>query len=255
MALGLEGAGVATLIVRSLMVIALIIWMSQATGIRDWVPRRWLQWPDLREIRQQWILGGPMALQSVAEMSAFSLAGILVGRFGSEALAAHQIALTCTTTAFLVPLGLSMALMIRIGEALGATDRLGMRTITRAGWLLTFGFTAISAMFFLTHGHWLASSFIDTPAVIEAAVDFLLIAAVFQVVDGLQVTSTGMLRGIQDTRMPAVLGVMAYWVVTIPMAIVLSDFLGMKANGVWWGLAIGLAFAALVLALRLWRLI
>ncbi|QQL45604.1 MATE family efflux transporter [Sulfuriroseicoccus oceanibius] len=252
-ALGLEGAGIATLIARILMFVAMVVWLTRSKVLHDWVPRRWLRVPDFGEIRQQLKLGVPASLQTVAEVGAFSASGLLIGKFGAIALAAHQVAITCVATAFMVPLGLSMALTVRIGEAYGAEDGPRMRRIVRAGWGMSVGFALFSAVVFLCFGEPLAAMFLEEPDVIVLAAALLGVAGLFQVVDGLQVASLAMLRGIEDVRVPALYGFAGYWLAAIPLAYVLAFHTSLGAVGVWWGLAAGLTIAAVVLGGRLWK--
>lgn len=252
-ALGLEGAGIATVIARTMIFVAMVVWLIKSSSLKEWVPIRWLRLPDLHEIREQLRLGVPASLQTVAEVGAFSASGLLIGKFGAEALAAHQIAVTCAATAFMVPLGLAMALTVRMGEAFGADDRPRMRRIAKAGWGMSAVFAVVSASVFLLLGEELASLFIDESEVIGLAAALLGIAGLFQLVDGLQVASSAMLRGLEDVRVPAMLGFAGYWLAAIPLAVVLAFFAGFGPLGVWWGLACGLTIAAVVLGIRLWR--
>ena len=111
-ALGLEGAAWATLISRTLILFAMFAWLNQSNSLSEWVPYRWFRKPDWSAIRRLWAIGFPASIQMVCEVAAFSAAGLLMGRFGEEAMASHQIALMCAATAFMVPLGLSMALSV-----------------------------------------------------------------------------------------------------------------------------------------------
>ncbi len=251
--LGLEGAGWATLISRTLIMLVTVLWFLRSKKLADWVPVHWFRKPNYPELRRLFSLGWPGALQTLAEVGAFSFAGVMIGHFGAEALAAHQIALTCAATAFMVPLGLSMALTVRMGEAFGEVNTHRMRKISHAGWLLSLAFTGISATLFLTVGGDIAALFIDNTDVISLAASLLAIAGVFQLVDGLQVVSGGMLRGMQDVKMPATLGVLSYWLFAMPIAWMLSEGMDMGSRGVWWGLASGLGIAALFLGYRLHR--
>jgi MATE family multidrug resistance protein len=178
---------------------------------------------------------------------------LLVGRFGTAALAAHQIALTCAATAFMVPLGLSMALTVRIGEAFGAGEIHRLRPIALSGWGLALVFTLLSGGLFLFAGQSLTRLFVADPDVVWLGTALLVIVGVFQIFDGVQVVSAAMLRGLHDVRLPALLGFVSYWLVGLPVAGGLAFAAGLGPRGVWWGLAAGLATAAFVLTPRLWR--
>jgi MATE family multidrug resistance protein len=252
-ALGLEGAAWATLIARCAIFLAMLVWLARARDLVDWVPHHWFRAPDFNDLRRLLSVGLPASFLMLAEVSAFSLAGLLMGFFGPHAMAAHQIAITLAATAFMIPLGLSMALTVRIGEAEGAGERARLRPIVLSGWLLALGYSVLAACLFLLFGEFLASQFIDSQDVIQLAASLLVIVGVFQVVDSLQVLSSAMLRGLHDARVPALMGFSAYWLVGLPVGAALAFGLDLAAKGVWWGLAAGLLVACLTLGPRLWR--
>ena len=251
--MGLEGAGWATLISRCLIVVAMLVWLNQSKILAEWVPQRWLSCPTSSEVRRFFLVGVPASIQMTCEVAAFSAAALLMGRFGEVSMAAHQIALMCAATAFMVPLGLSMALSVRVGEAEGREASASLRPIVLSGWLIAAGWSGISALIFLTAGGILASWFSEEAFVVSLAAKILVVVGVFQIVDSLQVASSSMLRGLYDTQIPAVIGFFSYWMMGIPLAFFLSVFLDWKAVGVWWGLAFGLAIACFSLCWRLWR--
>jgi MATE family multidrug resistance protein len=251
--LGLEGAGWATLIARWAMVIAMLFWLRGSRSLSNWVPERWFARPEIAALKHLLVIGLPASLQMLCEVGAFTTAGLLVGRFGTDALASHQIALTCAATAFMVPLGLSMALTVRIGEAYGAGEFSRLRPIALSGWALAFAFTFLSGGTFLLAGEPLARLFVTDPGVIHLSASLLMIVGVFQIFDGIQVVSASMLRGLHDVRLPALFGFVSYWLVGLPVAAGLAFAGHLGPRGVWWGLASGLAVAALVLTPRLWK--
>ena len=201
-----EGAAWATLLARFLILLAMFVWLAKAEGLRGWVPARWWRTPNWVEVRRLAAVGFPASIQMLCEVSAFSVAGLVMGRFGRDALAAHQIALLLAATALMIPLGLSMALTVRIGEALGAGEAWRFRRIAFSGWVLVTGYALLAAGFFLICGEWLASLFVGSEEVVALGASLLVIVGVFQVVDGLQVASSAMLRGLQDGRVPALMG-------------------------------------------------
>ncbi|RYD33956.1 MAG: MATE family efflux transporter, partial [Verrucomicrobiaceae bacterium] len=248
--LGFEGAAWATLISRIAILVAMFLWLMRAKGLREWVPYRWLRAPDFSDVGRLLSVGFPASLQMLCEVSAFSAAGLLMGRFGPDSMAAHQIAITLAGTAFMIPLGLSMALTVRIGEAHGAGELHRLHPIVISGWGLAVCYSLMAAGIFLLAGNFLASLFIDDPAVIALAGGLLVVVGVFQLSDSLQVASSAMLRGLQDARVPALMGFVAYWVAGLPFGALLAFHHGMEARGVWWGLAAGLLVAALTLGPR-----
>lgn len=253
-ALGFEGAAWATLISRIGIFVAMLVWLLRAKGLREWVPYRWFRKPDFLDLRRLLAVGFPASIQMVCEVMAFSLAGLMMGRFGSNTMAAHQIAITLAGTAFMIPLGLSMALTVRIGEAHGAAELTRLRPIVVSGWILAAFYSVLAAGVFLVFGRFLASLFIQAPEVISLTASMLVIVGIFQLFDSLQVASSSLLRGLQDARVPAVIGFVAYWLIGLPVGAGLGLGAGMGALGVWWGLAAGLFVASITLGPRLWKL-
>lgn len=252
-AMGLDGAGLATLLARVAILVAVLGWLIRARGLRDWVPhRRWLSpcWFWLKKLSA---VGFPASIQMLCEVTAFSIAGILMGKFGPAALAAHQVAITLAGTAFMIPLGLSMALTVQIGSAVGANEIPRLRNIALSGWIMAFGYAALTASVFLIFGNTLASWFVDAPDVVALAATLLVIVGFFQIADGLQVASSAMLRGLHDTKIAAWMGFVSYWLLGLPTSMVLAFTFSTGPSGVWWGLATGLTVAAMTLGARLWR--
>jgi MATE family multidrug resistance protein len=151
----------------------------------------------------------------------------------------------------MIPLGLSMALTVRTGSVAGAGETARLRAVVHSGWLLATGFGLINAAAFFFAGSYWAAQFTDDLSVISLTVALLVIVGVFQLFDSVQVASSSMLRGLHDTRIPAVMGFVAYWLIGLPVAMLLSWFWQMEARGVWWGLAAGLFVACVTLGPRL----
>lgn len=252
-ALGLEGAGLATLLARSATLVSLLFWSRRSPEIREWVPRHWWKRPHLESIRSLVKVGLPTSLQLLAEVSAFVMATILIGRIGKEALAAHQVAITCAATVFMVPLGLSMALTVRVGEAWGAQAHERLRPIVVSGWLLGTAFTLVSASTVLALPGTIAGWFIDEPRTLAVATSLLIVSAAFQYSDAMQILSMGALRGLNDVSGPAWLAVFAYWIVSLPIGWWLAFPRDLGAPGMWWGITIGLTLTAVLLGSRLWK--
>ncbi len=253
-ALGLDGAGVATLLTRIATLAALLAWCRQAPAVRDWVPQRWLRPPSWPAVRSLLAVGFPATLQLLAEVSAFVMATLLIGTLGAVALASHQVALSCAAMVFMVPLGLSMALTVRMGAAWGARDQSRLRPILLSGWLLAFAFTLISAQIFLYFNEMIAGAFLTDPVAIRLTATLLLVSAAFQMGDAMQISSVGALRGLNDVKVPAALSFFAYWVISIPAGWALMFPAGLGVPGMWWGITIGLTLTAVLLGVRVWRL-
>lgn len=252
-ALGLAGAGWATFIARAATALALWYWVATSTHFVEWRPVRWTAAPTRPLTARLLALGTPVSLGLFTEVAAFNLAGLMAGWLGTTSLAAHQIALTCASCTFMLPLGLSMATTVRVGASHGARDHAKLRAIA-AGSLWAGGLLmTVSAAGFLIFGPVISGWFIDDAAVRALAARLLIIAGLFQIFDGLQVTASGVLRGLHDVRVPALLAFGAYWVVALPLAWTAAFSFGWGAAGIWTGLAVGLAAAAGALVLRVRR--
>ncbi len=251
--LELEGAGVATLLARAAAVAGLVWWCLGARSVRVWVPRRWFRRPDWGDLRGMVRLGLPPGVQLVAEVGIFVFATLLIGTLGERALAAHQIAISCAGMIFMVPLGLSMALTVRMGAAAGGGGgRERQRAVVKSGWLLAGFYTLGSFVLILLGRHMIAGWFLDDAETVALAAALLLVSAAFQAGDALQITSIGALRGLEDVRFPAAMALLAYWGVALPVGWVLTIPAGFGVFGMWWGITLGLTLAGGVLSRRLW---
>ncbi len=247
---GLNGAGWATLISRIVSLGAIVIWVMRSPKTRRYLPTRGLKSLEMARTISLLRIGVPASLQIIVEVGAFATGAILVGRIGASELAAHQIALSCASTTFMLPLGLSIATSIRIGQAVGQGEFKGVKSIGNASLLLSLGLMTLTATSFLLFRHPIASAFVREPAVAELAAQLLMIVALFQLFDGLQVVAAGALRGLSDATWPMILAFVAYWVVGLPLGYVLAFPLGWGAQGIWSGLAVALGCAALALVWR-----
>jgi MATE family multidrug resistance protein len=184
-------------------------------------------------------------------MGLFSAASLAVARFGPAAVAGHQIALSVAALAFMVPLGLSMAVTVRVGRAAGRGDRAGVRRAARAGLLLAVATQTLSCTVMLAAPRRIASLYTSDAAAIASAAGLLLLAALFQMSDGLQVAAAGALRGLKDTRVPMLLTAFSYWGAGMPIGLLCAFAAGLATPGIWIGLVAGLSFSALLLTARL----
>lgn len=252
-ALGLEGAAIATLTARTATLAGMILWCVRDRDLREWVPVRWFRAPDPAAVRDLLRTGFPASMQLLAEVSAFVAATLIIGNMGEAALASHQVAIQCAATIFMVPLGISMALTVRIGEAYGAKRYETMRPIIASGWMMGLAFTSVSATCFVLFKRDIAGWFIDDPAVLGVAASLLVVAAAFQFCDAMQIISAGALRGLDDVKVPAWIAFGAYWVISIPVGWVLAYPVGLGVTGMWWGITVGLTLTAGLLGARIWR--
>jgi MATE family multidrug resistance protein len=195
---------------------------------------------DISRIRALLKLGAPASAQILLEIGAFAAATALCAKLGPIQLSGHEIALNCASFAFMVPLGISSAAAVRVGQNLGREHAIGAR---RAGWsaiLLGAGFMTCCGLIFLAIPAQLARIFSPDPQVIRIGAMLLRVAAAFQLFDGLQVVTTGALRGAGDTRTPMIANFVAYWLVGLPLSYVLAFPLDWGSFGIWIGLCCGL---------------
>jgi MATE family multidrug resistance protein len=196
-------------------------------------------------------LGAPIGAQMQLEFGVFGAIGLLMGRLGTVPVAAHQIALNLASLTFMVPLGVSAAGAVLVGRAVGQGDAAGARRASRTTLLWGVGFMAITALVFLGVPAPLARVYSDQPAVVLLASALLPIAGVFQVFDGIQVVSIGALRGLGDTRAPFAMNLIGFWLVGLPVSLLLGFRTPLGPRGLWWGLVVGLVAVALGLLIRL----
>lgn len=252
-ALGLVGAALATLIARIVLCGATLFYLIKSSFMRPMMPRAWFagglagHFPGLLKI------GLPGGGMSLCEVSGFALGSIMMGWVGVDALAAHQVAITCAGTAFMIPLGLAQAASVRVGQARGAKKFQNCRPIVMGTLGLTVLIMASTALAFLLVGRPIASIFVTDTVIITLAAQLLLLAGVFQLFDGVQVVCAGSLRGFEDTRVPMLIGILAYWVIALPVSYYCAFRLGFGAPGVWIGYVTGLFAAAALLFLRVLR--
>ncbi|MBU3666650.1 MAG: MATE family efflux transporter [Chthoniobacterales bacterium] len=247
-ALGLTGAGVATFLSRLATAGALACFIRFSRS-RPCEPVRFTRslWQEQVEVLR---LGMPAGLQLLAEIGAFTVAALVVGHIGEISLAAHQIAITCASLTFMFPLGIAMASTVRVAQAIGAGRRDLLRPIAAGAWAAGLVFMTAFALIFLFANEAIAAMFVRDPAVIALAASLLVIAGIFQLVDGVQVVGSGLLRGLRDTKGPMLVTIAAYWLVALPFGCWMAIDRGMGAKGIWIGLAIGLAVAAAMLVRR-----
>jgi len=210
--------------------------------------------PDWQHIWSTLKLGIPIAVAMGLEAGLFTTTALLMGRFGVEAAAGHQIAINLASLTFMIPLGVSMALTVRVGQAIGAKQALQAKQRGALGVVICGATTAISALCFWIFGSWLAGLYTDDQAVIVIASQLLIMAALFQIVDGLQVGAVGVLRGYKDTTVPMIIAAFCYWGIGMGTAIWFGIYTAMGPAGLWLGLVTGLFTAAVILNLRFYFL-
>lgn len=252
---GITGSGWSTCFARVYMVLVLAITLVWVESRRTTTPSA-AHWTSVKfDAGRVWALlklGAPAAGQILLEIGAFSLATALCARLGPVPLSGHEIALNCAAFTFMVPLGVSSAAAVRVGQQLGRGDPEGAR---RAGWsaiLLGAAFMTCAGLIFVSVPRVIARAFSPDPAVVKIGASLLLVAAAFQLFDGIQVVTTGALRGAGDTKTPMLANFVAYWCIGIPLGYFLCFRLGWGALGVWIGLCTGLMIIGSVLLIA-WR--
>jgi len=252
--LGIAGAGWATVISMCYLaafLMAVVLLRERERGSRAFR----LPWPlELGRMKRLLGLGLPAAIHLALEIGVFAVATLLVGRLDAASLAAHQVALLAASVTFMVPLGISSAAAVRVGQALGRGDPAGS---ARAGWtalLLGGGFMSLAAVAFVVLPGPLIRTFTSDPGVIRIGVSLLAVAAFFQLFDGLQVVATGALRGAGETRAPMVWNFVGHWLIGLPLGYYLCFVRGVGVIGIWVGLSAGLILIGIVLVIVWWRI-
>lgn len=257
--MGVVGAALGTVISRVMMVVFMHFLMKYNQQLKVYFAEfSWLriQRSGMRKIIS---LGLPSALQMLFEVTLFTAAIWLSGSIGKTSQAANQIALTLATTTFMFAMGLNVTAMIRVGNQKGLGDYKNLIVVARSIFLLTIILETIFAALFLLLHNFLPHLFLnmeemallaDNTEVISIAAELLIVAAFFQISDGMQVVVLGALRGLQDVKVPMYITFVAYWVVGFPISIYLGIYTELKATGIWIGLLSGLTVAALFLYLR-----
>lgn len=247
-ALGVAGSAWATTLSRVAMLVMLYLLARRDLHpmLRPWHRESVARAPLLAMLRR----GLPIGLQIELEMAAFSIVALLMGTFGTVQVAGHQIALNLASLTFMVPMGVGMGATVMVGQAVGRDDVADVRSAARSAILLGGGFMALTAIAFLLLPVTLARVYTNNSDVVAFAAILLPIAGVFQVFDGLQVVSIGILRGLGDTRAPMLINLVGFGVIGIGASLALAYRTSLGAVGLWWGLVIGLVVVATTLMLR-----
>jgi MATE family multidrug resistance protein len=257
-ALGLEGSALSSVITAFITLGAYVMLIRADRRLRRyhlfgrlWVPH----WQRLGEIVR---IGLPIFATILAEAGLFSAAAFLMGLIGEAELAGHTVALQIAALAFQVPFGVGQAATIRVGYHFGAGDRAG---VARAGWVAIAAailFSSLSASLMLLTPQFMLSLYVDVNApanavMIAFAVHYMIVAAAFQLFDGVQAVAAGALRGLQDTQVPMMVAILSYWIPGAAASFGLGLFTSLAGLGVWLGLLIALGCVAVLLLWRWWR--
>jgi len=246
--LGVAGAALATTISRFALAGALLYagWRELGPRLRPWRPES----GNPRALGRMMRIGLPIGAQMFFEYGVFALVGILMGQIGTLAVGGHQIALNLSAIVFMVPQGIGAAAAVLVGQAVGAQDLPRARRAALGAVLLGGGFMMGSAIIFLLFPGELARFYTADSGVLAIAGSLIVLGGLFAVFDGLQAVCIGILRGIGDTRWPVAISMIGYWLIGLPVSVLLGFHLGWGPDGLWWGLVLGLAVTAVVLLAR-----
>ena len=249
-AYGAVGCGMASAITMWLMAIVMAVYVQRKSiykPLQIFVRVAPIRMPVLKEILQ---LGTPIAVTIAAEAGLFSAVSILIGTRGADVTAGHQIALNFASTIFMIPLALSAATTVRVGQALGAGNKAAARFGGTTGIWMCALFMACGAAFLLLFRDLVVRLYTPDPSVQAIAISLLLMAAIFQVADGVQIGAAGALRGYKDTRMPMVINMFSYWALGFPLAYLATITFMAPPTYIWAGFVLGLSVAAILLTVR-----
>ncbi|SHK99265.1 multidrug resistance protein, MATE family [Roseovarius marisflavi] len=253
--LGVRGAAIASLLVNTAALLALALYVAASAPEHAMFQRFWR--PDWEALGAVFRLGWPIGLTSLAEVGLFAAASVMMGWLGTLSLAAHGIALQVTSVVFMVHIGLSNVATVRAGQAYGRGDGVALRDSAKVVLGMAGAVAVTTMVMFLVVPDLLIGVFLDPDdpdraAVMAAGRQLLAAAALFQLVDAAQVSALGLLRGVQDTRVPMVIAALSYWAVGVPVSYVLGFVFGFGGPGIWLGLAAGLALAGVFMLVRFW---
>ena len=248
--LGFLGAAWATLISRVLMMVLMGGYVLTSKRYRDFKIQIFRFKPNWTLCQRILKIGVPTGFQFIFEVSAFSAAAIMMGWISVNALAGHQIALNLASISYMMATGLATAGMIRVSHYIGKEDYKGMREAGMVAFGMAATFMFVCALLFFVLRFFLPTLYIDDPQVISLAASLLVLAGLFQLSDGIQVVGLGVLRGLEDVKVPTVVTFLAYWGLGLPLGYFLAFTMGMAEKGIWIGLLIGLTLTAGLLLYR-----
>lgn len=248
-ALGVTGTGLATSAVNLFMALSLIAVAWTSENSKALFRTKFQEWKEFISV------GLPIAGSLGIEVGLFVGGALLMGKLGAEEAAAHQIVLTCAATTFMVPLGVSFAGSARVGQAVGRRDFEAVRPAGLAAMMVGCTFMLLTCLLFLIIPGPIVELFWDptierTQTIKTFAVQLLIIAGVFQIMDGLQVTAIGALRGLKDVKIPMMIAGLSYWIVGFGAAVYLAFYTPLRHQGLWIGFVLGLLVAAVCLSAR-----
>ncbi len=255
--MGLRGAALASLATHGISLVGLIIYAVSVLPEHQLFARLWR--PDWEMFAKVFRLGMPIGLTTLSEVSLFAASAMMMGWLGTVPLASHGIAIQLASAMFMVHLGLSNAATVRVGQAHGRGDHAFLMQAAAAAMVLSLIVAVVTILAFVIWPGPLIDLFLESgePAraeIIAITTVLLMVAALFQLVDGVQVVALGLLRGVQDTTRPMIYAAVSYLAVGLPASYGLGFVAGLEGAGVWLGLVLGLGCAAVLLGVRFWNL-
>ena len=248
--LELDGAGYSTLLTRIFIAVAIFVYIRYSKSFKEYDPTLRFKGINWNVIKQIVNLGIPGGFQMFFEVGGFAFAAVMIGWIGADELAAHQIAMNLASITFMVGLGVGIAATIRVGHFYGKKD---LQNIKRAGFTalaLIASIQTFFGLFFLIFRNFLPTLYINDVDVIEIASSLIIIAAIFQIVDGLQVVGVGILRGLTDLKATMIIAFISFWMLGLPVAYIFGFILGFGVQGVWMSFVAGLSLAAFLFISR-----
>ncbi len=253
--MGAVGTGWASALVAWIMFLGMLIFTLTNKPYKRFELFSTVKKPDWKYIKEILSVGVPNGMSAFMEVSMFAMVALFMGMLGTTIVAGHQIAINIGSIIFMIPLGFSSAISVRVGTYIGKNDRENARLAGYAGIFLCVLIAIVMATVLVTIPELLVSIYTSDTQVIEIAVALLFMAAIFQVSDGLQVSGAGALRGLKDTTIPMIVNFIAYWVIGLPLGYLIGIYWNFGPSGLWVGLIAGLTVAAILHNVRFYQLI
>jgi len=254
-AMGLYGAGIATLISRVLMALAIGIYFFKSQSFKiysDKISQVKLNASILRKLSK---MGFPIGFQFAIEVSAFGGASILAGWINEASMAAHQVALNLVSISWSIATGFGAAVTVRMGEALGKRQYNQLKNINYSGYILSLSWMVITGILFFVFGYELSSLYLKDESIILLASQLIFVGVLFQISDGAQIIGQGALRGLQDVNATTWISLISFWIIGIPLGYIFGFYYKLGIEGVWYGLFAGLTCSAILLFFRFKRIV
>lgn len=252
--MGLNGAGWASFIARIVMAISMGWYVYKASKFNAYKTGFSFKQYQCKKVREIFKVGLPVGLQFTFEVSAFAFAAIMIGWISAEDLAAHQIAISLASLTYMFASGLSAAASVRVGNFYGVKNFTDLRKAGYTALIMVLALMGTMALLFVVFNNFLPTLFNKNQSVIYIASQLLLIAALFQLSDGSQVVSQGLLRGMADVKVPTIFAFFAYWIIGLPIGWILGFKFNLGSSGIWYGLSIGLTITTILNFVRFFHL-